>query len=192
MIFRVCKQLRMIFTEALGGTALVGASDEESEAFSRELCESQKEQLEQNFVCDDVESALGDLCTEVKSSERMVVKLRKLQHLCTQYEGSLGQGVGNIEILDRLGPTAAVAGLPGEAAMVGIREAESFSRGFYAGPVGYIGRARSEFAVAIRSALVSGKKVHLYAGAGLMSQSQPDAEWVETQNKLQQFFDVLT
>ena len=181
-----------ILTEALAGTALVGETDEETAAFSKQLCQSPKEQLEQNFVCDDVKSALGDLCSSITASQKTVVKLRTLQHLSTRFEGSLKSGITNHDMIDSLHPTAAVGGLPSDMAKERIRSCEAFSRGFYAGPVGYISNDASEFAVAIRSALITGKNVHLYAGAGLMAQSIAAAEWTETQNKLQQFLDILT
>lgn len=182
----------MIFTEALAGTALIGDSPEQTAAFSKQMCDSQKEQLEQNIVCNDIESTLDDICSSITSSQRTVVKLRTLQHLCTRFKGNLKQGIGSAEIIDSLHPTAAVAGLPENLAMDRIRALETFSRGFYAGPVGYISGRDSEFAVAIRSALITGTNVHLYAGAGLISQSVSSAEWTETQNKLQQFLDILT
>ena len=169
-----------------------GETEEETAEFSKQLCQSPKEQLEQNFVCDDIKSVLDDLCSSIMASQKTVVKLRTLQHLSTQFKGTLKPGVTNHKMIDSLHPTAAVGGLPPDMAKDCIRSSEAFSRGFYAGPVGYISKDASEFAVAIRSALITGKTVHLYAGAGLMAQSIAAAEWTETQNKLQQFLDILT
>jgi menaquinone-specific isochorismate synthase len=181
-----------IYTEALAGTAPTGATAEQTAAYSEQLCNSQKEQLEHKFVCDDIRSALSGICDSVRQGEQGVVKLKNLQHLFTEFTARLRQGVCNHDILNALHPTAAVCGLPRKDAMEWIKNCESFSRGFYAGPFGYISRQQSEFAVAIRSALICKKTIHLYAGAGLVDASEPVAEWDETQNKLQQFLDILT
>ena len=181
-----------IYTEALAGTALTGDTAEQTAVYSEQLCNSQKEQLEHKFVCDDIRDALSGICDSFRQGDQRVVRLKKVQHLFTEFTGNLKQGVCNYDILNALHPTAAVCGLPRKDAIQQIKKCESFSRGFYAGPIGYISRQQSEFAVAIRSALISKNTVHLYAGAGLVAASEPLAEWTETQNKLQQFLDILT
>ncbi len=181
-----------LYTEALAGTAPTGDTAEQTAAYSEQLCNSQKEQLEHKFVCDDIYSALSGICDSVRPGEQRVVRLKKIQHLLTEFTGDLKRGICDYDILNALHPTAAVCGLPRKDAIQQIKNCESFSRGFYAGPVGYISRQQSEFAVAIRSALISKNTVHLYAGAGLVAASEPIAEWTETQNKLQQFLDILT
>jgi menaquinone-specific isochorismate synthase len=181
-----------LYTEAIAGTAITGDTAEQTARYCQQLCNSQKEQIEHEFVCDDIRDALSDICDSVSQGEQKVVQLKNLQHLFTEFTGDLKQGVCNYDILNALHPTAAVCGLPRKDAMDRIKSCESFSRGFYAGPVGYISARQSEFAVAIRSALISKNIVHLYAGAGLVAASAPAAEWNETQNKLQQFLDILT
>ncbi|MGL5309601.1 MAG: chorismate-binding protein, partial [Plesiomonas shigelloides] len=87
------------------------------------------------------------------------------------------------QCLTWLHPTAAVAGLPREPARRFIHEHEPFERGWYAGSVGHISRERAEFTVAIRSALIQQNQVHLFAGAGIVPGSDPEAEWQEIERK---------
>ena len=129
-----------------------GDTAEQTVAYSEQLCNSQKEQLEHKFVCDDIRSALSGICDSVRQGEQRVVQLKNLQHLFTEFTARLKHRVCDYDILNALHPTAAVCGLPRKDAMEWIKKCESFSRGFYAGPFGYISAQQSEFAVAIRSA----------------------------------------
>jgi menaquinone-specific isochorismate synthase len=85
--------------------------------------------------------------------------------------------------LQRLQPTAAVAGLPRQAAREFIAQHEPFDRQWYAGSAGYISLARSEFTVALRSAAVTGNLLDLFAGAGIVAGSDAAQEWQEIENK---------
>nr|MBA3585100.1 chorismate-binding protein [Gemmatimonadota bacterium] len=76
---------------------------------------------------------------------------------------------------------------PRSEALEEIRALEPFDRGWYAGPVGWIGADASEFAVGIRSGLVRGQKLALFSGAGLVAGSVPDEEWAETEQKIADF-----
>ena len=73
-----------------------------------------------------------------------------------------------------------------------IAHLESFSRGWYASPIGWLGQDGAEMAVAIRSGLVHGRSIHLYSGAGLVEGSTPEAEWAEIENKISDFIKVLS
>lgn len=86
-----------------------------------------------------------------------------------------------------LHPTPAVGGFPREAALREIAALEPFDRGWYAGPIGWVGKDAAEFAVAIRSGLVAGDRVNLYSGAGIVPGSSPDKEWEEIENKIGNF-----
>lgn len=90
-----------------------------------------------------------------------------------------------------LHPTPAVGGYPTREALAAIRKLEPFERGWYAGPVGWMSRASSEFAVAIRSGLVRSDTLTLFSGAGIVSGSEPQAEWDEIEHKIGDFTNVL-
>jgi menaquinone-specific isochorismate synthase len=72
-----------------------------------------------------------------------------------------------------------------------IRRMEPFDRGWYAGPIGWIGAEGAEFAVGIRSGMVRGKKLSLYSGAGIVAGSTPEGEWAEIEQKISDFAAVL-
>ena len=82
--------------------------------------------------------------------------------------GQLKDQIYNADLLDNLQPTAAIAGLPRDKALDFISTHEPFARGWYSGAVGFLSRQRSEFCVAIRSALIMGEEIHLFAGAGIV------------------------
>jgi menaquinone-specific isochorismate synthase len=119
------------------------------------------------------------------------MRLSRGRHLVTRVEGVASEGVGAAELLNGLHPTPAVGGYPTEDAMVAISKLETFDRGWYAAPVGWIAADAAEFAVAIRSGLVEGKKVSLYSGAGIVGGSTADGEWSEIEDKIEDFISVF-
>lgn len=186
------RQGKHLKSEALAGTTHRGATDAEDHALGDELLASDKERREHRFVLNSVRDALGKLCTSVHVSDNVeLVKLRHVQHILRIIEGELGGGESDLEILRALHPTPAVGGYPADLALNTIRELEPFERGWYAGPVGWVGTDAAEFAVAIRSGLVSGNTLSLYSGAGIVPGSRPEAEWDEIENKTRTFLSAL-
>ena len=97
-----------------------------------------------------------------------------------------------LEIVAQLHPTPAVAGAARDVACAEIRRYESFERGLYAAPLGWVDyQGNSEFIVGIRSALINGDRARLYAGAGIVAGSDPDKELAEIQLKLQALLKAL-
>ena len=181
-----------IETEAVAGTSPRGASCEEEAALERELLSCSKNALEHRYVVDAIRETLDELCSGVKVDPKArLVKLEGGQHLVTRFEGTLRDKVSDDRIVARLHPTPAVAGCPPEEVLRAIGEIESFDRGWYAGPVGYVGYNESEFAVAIRSALVNHDKLSLYAGAGIVEGSTAQGEWKEIETKIGNFIEVF-
>ena len=181
-----------IETEAVAGTSARGASREEEAALEQELLSCSKNALEHRYVVDAIQAALNELCSEVQADPKArLVKLEGGQHLVTRFAGTLRGKVSDDQIVARLHPTPAVAGCPRDEALTAISDMEPFSRGWYAGPVGYVGYGQSEFAVAIRSALVNHDKLSLYAGAGIVEGSTAEGEWREIETKIGNFIDVF-
>lgn len=181
-----------IYSEAIAGTRLKGTDDAEQKKFHKELLESEKEQLEHDYVFDDINESLAGICSSVEVvNRRQVVSLAYLQHFCSKFNGQLKDGVSISDIIGTLHPTAAVNGYPPAAARQEIRKYETFSRGWFAGPVGWIAKDSAHFAVAIRSALIQNDNVSLFAGAGIVESSNAASEWQETANKIQQFLEVI-
>jgi len=182
----------LIETEAVAGTSPRGANHEEEAALEQELLNCSKNALEHRYVVDAIRKTLGGLCVDVRADAKArLVKLEGGQHLVTNFGGTLRPGVCDDEIIGRLHPTPAVAGCPKEEVLRAIKEIEPFDRGWYAGPVGYVGYDAAEFAVAIRSALVNHDKLSLYAGAGIVEGSTAEGEWREIETKIGNFIEVF-
>lgn len=120
-----------------------------------------------------------------------VIRLRKVQHLRRRIHARLNLA-SDTDCLQRLQPTAAVAGLPRNIARQFIAENEPFSRGWYAGSAGYLSLKQTEFSVTLRSAWVEDSQIHLYAGAGIVAGSDPQQEWQEINNKSAGLRTLLT
>jgi len=119
--------------------------------------------------------------------------LATIQHLQTPIEATLEGDRHVLEIVEALHPTPAVGGgVPPDAAWETIRDAEPFDRGWYAAPVGWFDAAGDgEFAVALRSGVASDETVTLFAGNGIVADSDPDDEWDEVQLKFRPILDEL-
>ena len=179
---------RNIKTEAIAGTRPRGTDDESDAALARELQTTDKDLREHRWVSDILRNGLEPLCKDVEIPDReRIIKLRHVQHLQTLFSGHLKDNINDSDILSRLHPTPAVGGHPGDTAVKYISEIENYDRGWYAGPVGWIGRDVTGFAVGIRSGLVNGKSLTLYAGSGIVEGSDPLREWDENQTKLLNF-----
>lgn len=183
---------KALMSEALAGTRPRGATQKEDAALRKALATSKKELLEHRLVIDDIAQVLKEVCRKVEIDRKnSLLKLEGGHHLLTKISATLREDVTDATLLFVLHPTPAVAGTPTELARKTIKNTESFSRGWYAGPIGYFGHDSSEFAVAIRSALIANKQVSLYAGAGIVEGSNPESEWQEIENKISIYLRIF-
>ena len=173
-------------SEALEGTRPLGQSPAEAENFRNELLTDPKERLEQRVVRDQINQQFSTLCHSVSvDPEPRVIRFPQVQHLYQGISGELKNGTGIATILQALHPTPALGGSPRTVAQDIIKRMEVFARGWYGAPVGWIHGEDAEFAVAIRSALISDhRQINLYAGVGLVAGSDAEAEWREMNQKL--------
>ncbi len=182
----------LLQSEALAGTRPRGATDVEDEAMASQLKHSDKEQREHRFVARVLREQLKRFCVAVDMEEKpSLLQLRHCQHLLTRIEGILSDSLVDAALINTLHPTPAVGGVPRDAALAWLEKHEPFDRGVYAAPVGWVGYDASEFCVGIRSALVQGENLTLYAGAGIVPGSTPESEWAEIENKIENFMAVL-
>jgi menaquinone-specific isochorismate synthase len=139
-----------------------------------------------------IREQLAPLAASVTTGERTVRKLATVQHLHTPVRATLGADRHVLDLVDALHPTPAVGGLPPDAALETIRAVEPFDRGWYAAPVGWIDPAgNGTFTVAIRSATIADRRATLFAGAGIVADSDPASEWDEVQLKYRPILDAL-
>lgn len=184
----VCGVDGQIKTVALAGSARRGATQEEDERLGREeLLNNPKNQAEHAVVVTTIRNALARLCSRVWVADAPhVLKLKNIQHLETPIIGDLLPGHSILEAIEDLHPTPAVGGYPRLPALAAIRSMEQLDRGWYASPIGWIGMSgNGEFAVALRSALVDGANATLFAGCGIVADSDPESEYQESCLKLQ-------
>jgi len=187
------RQDRFVRSEAVAGTRPRGEDPARDEALAAELLACEKETREHRYVIDAIRAEFERRCTAVHVDPQVsLLQLAECQHLHTRIEGILGDTETDADLLRSLHPTPAVGGSPRDEALRWIDQAESFDRGWYAGPVGWVGSDSAEFAVGIRSALVHENALSVYAGAGIVAGSNADAEWAELENKISGFVGVLT
>ena len=165
--------------EALAGT--LSADGGRSVA----LEQSDKDLREHRWVARAVEEAMQKRCRRLQRSGPQAVRFRDLYHLRTRVEGELVDPDGMLALVDELHPTPAVGGWPREPALAFLDRFETFDRGWFAAPVGWLAPDGSgHFAVALRSALAVGEVAYAFAGAGIVPGSVASAEWDETATKL--------
>ncbi|SJL83438.1 isochorismate synthase [Vibrio palustris] len=187
------RQSHRVFTEALAGTIERGATLKSDQQNANWLMSDNKNVHENQYVVDDIVGRLQGMCTFLEVEPHVsLVKLRQVQHLRRKITATLGQQVDGGELLTALQPTAAVSGLPRQAAYEFILKHEPFVRGWYAGSLGYVSRENSEFCVAIRSALVMDNEVRLFAGAGIVPGSDAEQEWQELDRKMATLKSLVT
>jgi len=180
--------------DCLAGSAPRGRDQTADAVFAARLLDDEKERREHAVVVRGLREALAPLCTRVHAPEPPGLRrTATIQHLHTPVRATTDGRRHVLELVERLHPTPATAGLPREKSLCLIKGQERFSRGWYAGPVGWLdARGDGEFAVALRSALVQDNHALLYAGCGIVAGSDPRREYEESATKLQAMRWALT
>jgi isochorismate synthase len=188
------KRGSVLRVEALAGTYDMGTDVSAAGLIraSEHLFASGKDLEEHALVVCGITDALTPLCESVTAADWPEVReARGLAHLSSLIHAELSPGVSAFDLIDVLHPTPAVGGLPVSAAMDFIRETEKAPRGLFAAPIGWISADGDAcLAVAIRSALLRGRQADVYAGAGIVTGSDPEAEWTETGAKLRWLSEI--
>jgi menaquinone-specific isochorismate synthase len=184
-----------VTSRPMAGTVARRSTGHADAAAEAELAGSVKDGLEHRLVVDAVVDGLGACGVEVAAvTEPEVARLATVSHLATTITGQVDASASPsaLELACALHPTPAVGGAPRDAALAMLRELETFERGRYAGPVGWVdGHGDGAWGVALRCAELDGNQARLVAGAGIVAGSDPDAEWAETQAKLEPMLQVL-
>ncbi|MDQ3719651.1 MAG: isochorismate synthase [Actinomycetota bacterium] len=174
-------------TMALAGTTRRSADPAVDDHLGEQLRASAKDAEEHSIVARRIERRLEPVSLWVTTAdEPVLVKVQNVQHLATPIRAQLARPRSVIELAGLLHPTPAVGGEPGGVAERLIPALEGMDRGWYAGPVGWTDLAEDgELCVALRCALLRDRVAHLYAGGGIVRDSDPAAELAETEVKLQ-------
>ncbi|OPY32548.1 MAG: Anthranilate synthase component 1 [Methanomassiliicoccales archaeon PtaU1.Bin124] len=178
-----------VFTYPIAGTRPLGANMKERRRYKEEMRADEKEKAEHAMLVDLARNDLGKVCEEgsVHVAEYMQVEeFSHVQHLVSKVQGTLAPGLDAMDAFTAVFPAGTVSGAPKPRAMEIIAELEQRPRGPYAGAVGYISlNGDMDSAIAIRSAFVAKDRIRIQAGAGIVYDSDPSKEFVETENKLE-------
>jgi isochorismate synthase len=184
---------RVVNSNPLAGSAPRGEGEEEDRALAEGLMRSRKDRIEHRLVVDDVVDRLRPFLSNVDVPDSPSLKrMATVQHLSTPVSGTLARPTHVLALADALHPTPAVGGTPRRQSMDFIDKVEGFDRGWYAGGVGWVdGTGDGEFAIALRCGLLEGTQAHVFAGAGIVADSDPNAELLETRLKLRPLLELL-
>ncbi|MEU5883866.1 isochorismate synthase [Spirillospora sp. NPDC047279] len=169
----------------LAGTTARGTTPAEDAARAARLASSAKDREEHAYAAEMVRDALAPLCAELTvPDEPELLTLPNVTHLASPVHGRLRGERSVLDVVAALHPTPAVCGTPTDVALDLIRELEVMDRGRYAGPVGWVdARGDGEWGIALRCAELDGTTARLFAGCGIVADSDPAAELAEAQTK---------
>jgi anthranilate synthase component 1 len=171
----------------IAGTRPRGRTPQEDAATAAELLADEKERAEHVMLIDLGRNDVGRIAAtgSVKVTEKMVVeRYSHVMHIVSNVEGRVRPGLDAIDVLRASFPAGTVTGAPKVRSMQIIDELEPVKRGIYSGAVGYLGfNGDMDVAIAIRTAVVKDGRLHVQAAAGIVADSDPRSEWLETQHK---------
>jgi isochorismate synthase len=190
----VRKRGRSVEATPLAGSAQRFGDSTRDRASGASLFASEKDREEHAVVVEDVAHVLGAFCDDLTHPhEPELLGTANVWHLATPFRGRLHDpSVGVLDLVAAMHPTPAVCGTPREEAREALGELEPIDRGAYAGPVGWVdANGDGEWAIALRCAEITGKTARLFAGAGIVGDSVPEAEIDETERKFRALLDAL-
>ncbi|WP_338059714.1 isochorismate synthase [Actinomadura welshii] len=169
----------------LAGTTARGDTPADDRARAARLFASPKDREEHRYAAEMVRDALTPLCADLTvPTEPELLTLPNVTHLASPLRGRLAADRSVLDVVAALHPTPAVCGTPTGTALDLIRELEGMDRGRYAGPVGWVdARGDGEWGIALRCAEIDGTRARLFAGCGIVADSDPDAELAEARTK---------
>ncbi|GAW48866.1 isochorismate synthase [Nocardioides sp. PD653] len=192
----VRRERGLVTSRVLAGTIRRTGDDERDLALAATLARSSKDLEEHEYAVRSVADALEPHCSSMNVPEApFVLHLPNVMHLATDVAGVVHDAatVSSLQLAEALHPSAAVGGTPTPVATDLIAEIEGMDRDRYAGPVGWIDASGDgEWGIALRSARVDGATVRLFAGCGIVADSDPEAELAEAQAKFVPVRDALT
>jgi menaquinone-specific isochorismate synthase len=189
----VRRQRGLVTSRVLAGTIRRTGNDERDLLLAASLARSSKDLEEHEYAVRSVADALAEHCSSMSVPETpFVLHLPNVMHLATDVAGRIEKDTSSLGLAAALHPSAAVGGTPTELALAAIADLEGMSRDRYAGPVGWLGTdGDGEWGIALRCGLADGPRVRLFAGCGIVSDSDPATELSEAQAKFVPVRDAL-
>lgn len=179
-------------TMALAGSLPRGKDAQEDALLTQKLLQDARLFKEHQVVVDHICRQLTPMMQTMQVSERRPLLLPNVQHLQVHIQGKLANRYDVLDAVRALHPTAALGGEPRQAALEWIARLEPFERGWYGAPFGWVdARGNGDFYVALRCGLIRGDQALLYAGAGILPESDAQAEWEETALKFHPMLQAL-
>jgi menaquinone-specific isochorismate synthase len=192
----VRRERGLVTSRVLAGTIRRTGDDARDLALAATLARSSKDLEEHEYAVRSVADSLEPHCSSMNVPEApFVLHLPNVMHLATDVAGVVHDAatVSSLQLAEALHPSAAVGGTPTDVAVDLIEQLEAMDRGRYAGPVGWMdAQGDGEWGIALRSATIDGTTVRLFAGCGIVADSDPEAELAETQGKFVPVRDALT
>lgn len=169
-------------TASVAGSIARGKTPAEDDRLGQRLINDHKNEYEHQVVVDRITWIMQNYTHDLIVGKRQLLKNRDIQHLFHPFIGQRNAGVKLLDVLTALHPTPALGGEPRTAALKWLAANEPAGRGLYGGPIGWLGLGDDcgEFAVGLRSGVFSSTKGFLYAGCGIVSESQAEKERQET------------
>ncbi|WP_075184581.1 isochorismate synthase [Teredinibacter haidensis] len=190
----VRKEGECIYSNPLAGSAKRQSDALRDSEMAQQLSQSAKDHYEHRLVIEEIDRVLRPFCKELTVPEDpSLLSTESMWHLSTAIEGQLhNPQTSALALACMLHPTPAVCGYPTRQAHKLINLVESFDRGLFAGMVGWLdSKGNGEWVVTIRCGIARNNNIRLFAGAGIVEQSCPEAEWAETQAKMQTMIKAL-
>ncbi|MFO7446943.1 MAG: isochorismate synthase [Ignavibacteriaceae bacterium] len=182
----------IIEIDSIAGSAPRGNDDSEDNNIAVSLLKDEKNLIEHNIVTDHIKSSIKNFSEDIRQDATIIKKLKNIQHLWTKVTARTTSGGTIFSIINELFPTPAVCGLPKKNSLDLIKKHEGYHRGMYSGIIGWFNfKDEAGFIVTIRSGLITGNKLFVYAGSGIVADSDPDEEFKETELKLKPILSLF-
>ena len=180
----------------LAGTRPRGATESEDQQHEKDLLADPKELAEHLMLIDLGRNDIGRIAStgSVEVTEKFAIeRYSHVMHIVSNVKGKLKPDMTPMDVLKATFPAGTLSGAPKVRAMEIIQELEPVKRGVYSGAVGYLSwNGNMDTAIAIRTAVIKNKTLHVQAGAGIVYDSDPESEWQETHSKARAVFRAVT
>lgn len=182
-----------ISCDAIGGTLDINDQPCYVDLMRGQSSSASKLLHEHAIIVDHIRTKLEPLCPQLELPVApSLMKLQHLYHLQTRINGQIDDSVSLFDLIEQLHPSPAIGGQPHQPAMQWIQQNEAYDRGWYTGGFGWMdNNQQGEISVLLRCALIKNRQLDLFAGAGLVAESNANSEWHETELKMKTILELI-